>query len=114
MWKGGNLTFSVSIFFFLMDPLAWQVNATHKNSTNFVKNKIATLITNISLDHQNILGSTLNDIAKDKAGAISENSLVISAPQKKSVENEKRKKIIKQLKFQKKKFFFFFFNDRTF
>lgn len=62
------------------------IGGTH-DSTNFVKNKIATLITNISLDHQNILGSTLNDIAKDKAGAISENSLVISAPQKKSVEN---------------------------
>jgi len=60
------------------------IGGTH-DSTNFIPNKIATLITNISLDHQNILGNTLEEIATDKAGAISENSITISAPQKNSV-----------------------------
>ena len=58
------------------------IGGTH-DSTNFIPNKIATLITNISLDHQNILGNTLEEIATDKAGAISENSITISAPQEK-------------------------------
>lgn len=60
------------------------IGGTH-DSTNFIPNKIATLITNISLDHQNILGNTLEEIANDKAGAISENSVTISAPQEKTV-----------------------------
>ena len=60
------------------------IGGTH-DSTNFIPNKIATLITNISLDHQNILGNTVEEIATDKAGAISENSITISAPQEKTV-----------------------------
>ena len=60
------------------------IGGTH-DSTNFIPNKIATLITNISLDHQNILGNTIEKIATDKAGAISKNSMTISAPQEKNV-----------------------------
>ena len=60
------------------------IGGTH-DSTNFIPNKLATLITNISLDHQNILGNTLEEIATDKAGAISKNSITISAPQKEKV-----------------------------
>jgi len=74
-FKNNNVTFQI---------FEAGIGGTH-DSTNFIPNKIATLITNISLDHQNILGNTLEEIANDKAGAISENSVTISAPQEKNV-----------------------------
>mgnify|MGYP001416721763 FL=1 len=74
-FKNNNVTFQI---------FEAGIGGTH-DSTNFIPNKIATLITNISLDHQNILGNTLEEIANDKAGAISENSVTISAPQEKTV-----------------------------
>jgi dihydrofolate synthase/folylpolyglutamate synthase len=40
------------------------------DSTNFVLSPCATVITNIGLDHQNILGDTIEEIAKQKAGII--------------------------------------------
>ena len=73
-FKNNNVTFQI---------FEAGIGGTH-DSTNFIPNKIATLITNISLDHQNILGNTLEEIANDKAGAISENSVTISAPQEKT------------------------------
>ncbi|CAM9129564.1 unnamed protein product, partial [Ectocarpus fasciculatus] len=40
------------------------------DSTNFAQSPIVTVITNISLDHQNILGDTIEEIALQKAGII--------------------------------------------
>ena len=40
------------------------------DSTNFVVRPCATVITNIGLDHQNILGDTIEEIAHQKAGII--------------------------------------------
>lgn len=40
------------------------------DSTNIIPSKIAAVITNVDFDHQNMLGSTLIDITKQKAGII--------------------------------------------
>jgi len=61
------------------------------DSTNYI-NPILTLITNISLDHQKILGNTIESISLHKSGAIKENIPVISAPQTKIALNIINKK----------------------
>lgn len=47
------------------------------DSTNIIKPLVAA-ITNVQLDHQNILGNTIEEIAYEKAGIIKENVPVIS------------------------------------
>ena len=51
------------------------------DSTNVIK-PIISVITSISLDHTNILGSSLKEITNEKAGIIKEKINVVSAPQK--------------------------------
>lgn len=53
------------------------------DSTNIVKKPLASLITTISMDHTNILGNTLEEIAQNKAGIIKENVPVFIYPQEK-------------------------------
>ena len=55
------------------------------DSTNVLTPKVS-VIASISLDHMNILGDNLKDIAKEKAGIIKEGVPVILYPQKKEVE----------------------------
>lgn len=43
------------------------------DSTNVVENPVATAITSISLDHTDRLGTTIEEIARDKAGIVKEN-----------------------------------------
>ena len=47
------------------------------DSTNII-NPLVSAITNVALDHQNILGNTVEEIATEKAGIIKENTPVIS------------------------------------
>lgn len=47
------------------------------DSTNIIS-PILTAITNVSLDHQNILGNTIEEISLEKAGIIKENITIIS------------------------------------
>ena len=58
------------------------------DSTNIIK-PLVSAITNVQLDHQNILGNTIEEIAKEKAGIIKENIPIISGD-----ENEMVKQII--------------------
>lgn len=60
------------------------------DSTNII-NPLITAITNVQLDHQNILGDTLEEIAGEKAGIIKTNIAIISGD-----ENELVKNIIKE------------------
>ncbi|WP_238947992.1 folylpolyglutamate synthase/dihydrofolate synthase family protein [Clostridium sp. YIM B02569] len=55
------------------------------DSTNVLTPKVS-VITSVSLDHINILGDNLKDIAKEKAGIIKENIPVVLYPQKKEAE----------------------------
>ncbi len=50
------------------------------DSTNVI-NPILSVITSISFDHTNLLGSTLSEIAREKAGIIKENTPVVIYPQ---------------------------------
>lgn len=53
--------------------------------TNVMDHVIQSIITPISLDHTDFLGSTLHEIAKEKAGIIKENSVLISHQQEAEV-----------------------------
>jgi dihydrofolate synthase/folylpolyglutamate synthase len=55
------------------------------DSTNVLNPKVS-VITSISLDHMNILGDNLGDIAKEKAGIIKEGVPVVLYPQEKEAE----------------------------
>lgn len=48
------------------------------DATNVIKNTKFTVITNINYDHQNILGNTLQKIAKDKMGIIKPRSTFVT------------------------------------
>jgi dihydrofolate synthase/folylpolyglutamate synthase len=55
------------------------------DATNVVKPEVS-VITSISLDHAEVLGHSLAQIAKEKAGIIKPGSIVVSAPQQKEAE----------------------------
>ena len=59
------------------------------DSTNIIK-PLVSAITNVALDHQNILGNTVEEIATEKAGIIKKNTVIISGD-----DNEKVKSIIR-------------------
>ena len=60
------------------------------DSTNVI-NPVLSIITTISYDHQNILGSSLNEIAKEKAGIIKKNTPIIIGKQIKEEKTEIQK-----------------------
>ena len=66
------------------------------DATNIIKPELS-VITNINLDHTKILGESLESIAKEKAGIIKKNNLLITSEQKKEV-----LKIFKQICIKKK------------
>jgi dihydrofolate synthase/folylpolyglutamate synthase len=51
------------------------------DATNVIKESMVSIITPISLDHTQILGDTLEQIALEKAGILKNNSLPLIAPQ---------------------------------
>ncbi|MFP3832582.1 bifunctional folylpolyglutamate synthase/dihydrofolate synthase [Chryseobacterium sp. SIMBA_028] len=63
------------------------------DSTNIITPLISA-ITNVQLDHQNILGNTIEEIAGEKAGIIKHNTPVISGDENEVVKNIIRKKAI--------------------
>ena len=50
------------------------------DSTNIIKSPKASVITSISMDHTDILGNTINEIALQKCGIIKKNGITISYP----------------------------------
>lgn len=61
------------------------------DSTNIIK-PLAAAITNVQLDHQNVLGNTIEEIAAEKAGIIKPNIPVISGEETDTVKNIIREK----------------------
>ena len=55
------------------------------DATNVVSQPEVCVITSISLDHTEVLGNTLTEIATEKAGIIKHNSIVVTSPQVKEV-----------------------------
>lgn len=77
------------------------------DSTNVVKKPLASLITTISMDHTNILGNTIEEIAQNKAGIIKENVPVFIYPQNESALNV----ILKKAKEKNSKVYDFKFSE---
>ena len=63
------------------------------DSTNIIKPLVAA-ITNVDLDHQNILGETLEEIATEKAGIVKPNIPIISGDERDLVKNIIQQKAI--------------------
>lgn len=55
------------------------------DSTNIIENKLVTAICSISFDHTEILGNTLQEIARQKGGIIKQNTPVVLYPKLKEV-----------------------------
>jgi dihydrofolate synthase/folylpolyglutamate synthase len=56
------------------------------DSTNIIK-PLVSAITNVQLDHQNILGNTIEEIAYEKAGIIKNNITIVSGDESETVKN---------------------------
>ncbi|MDF2551807.1 MAG: bifunctional folylpolyglutamate synthase/dihydrofolate synthase [Chryseobacterium sp.] len=65
------------------------------DSTNIIK-PLVSAITNVQLDHQNILGNTLEEIAFEKAGIIKSNVPIISGDDNEVVKNLLKEKAAKE------------------
>ena len=63
------------------------------DSTNIIK-PLVSAITNVDLDHQNILGETLEEIATEKAGIVKQNIPIISGDERDLVKNIIQQKAI--------------------
>ncbi len=61
------------------------------DSTNIIK-PLVSAITNVALDHQNILGNTVEEIATEKAGIIKNNITIISGDENETVKSIIRKR----------------------
>ena len=73
------------------------------DATNVIKDNYISIISPISLDHQEYLGKSLNKITREKLGIIKKSSIIISAKQKRNIQE----KIIKySLKNQNKIFYY--------
>ncbi|MBV1819026.1 bifunctional folylpolyglutamate synthase/dihydrofolate synthase [Anaerosalibacter bizertensis] len=55
------------------------------DSTNVIDGSLLSVITTVDYDHMNVLGDSLDKIAREKAGIIKENGTVLSYPQKDEV-----------------------------
>ncbi|WP_336962261.1 folylpolyglutamate synthase/dihydrofolate synthase family protein [Chryseobacterium contaminans] len=65
------------------------------DSTNIIK-PLVSAITNVQLDHQNILGDTIEEIAAEKAGIIKKNTPIISGDENEAVKTIIREKAMKE------------------
>ena len=97
-----EITFAMSLSYFKnkkVDLEIIEVGLGGRLASTNVVNPLISLITNIGFDHKEILGSTLNKIANEKAGIIKENSIVIIGKRQKEIENvfinKSKKKIVK-------------------
>ncbi|MCU0680101.1 MAG: bifunctional folylpolyglutamate synthase/dihydrofolate synthase [Planctomycetes bacterium] len=94
-------TVALGFYFFKQKKIDWGVIETglggRYDSTNVLPHKDIAIITNIGLDHTDVLGKTKKEIAYEKAGIIQKNCLVVIGEKNKTIQN-----IIKQ-ECQKKK-----------
>ncbi|QQE77015.1 folylpolyglutamate synthase/dihydrofolate synthase family protein [Alicyclobacillus sp. SO9] len=71
----------MSILYFVQkraDIVVWEAGLGGKSDSTNVVHPVLCVITNVSLDHQGILGHTIPDIAREKAGIIKETVPVIT------------------------------------
>lgn len=76
-----------------MDILVLEVGLGGRgDSTNIINNPLVSVITSISYDHMDVLGNTLAQIAREKAGIIKDGSPVVS-----SVDKPQASRVIKEV-----------------
>ncbi len=91
LWQKSDLTMFeidvlISIDYFLdnnVDYVIYEVGLGGRLDATNIINPLAVVITNIALEHTQILGDTIEKIAYEKAGIIKENAVVITAEKKK-------------------------------
>ncbi len=80
-----EVTTTMGLYWFAREKVEWVIFETgcggRYDSTNVIPYKDAAVITNIGLDHTDILGTNLTEIAKEKAGIIRKTKLVITQEQ---------------------------------
>ncbi|MFW0884547.1 bifunctional folylpolyglutamate synthase/dihydrofolate synthase [Candidatus Acidulodesulfobacterium sp. H_13] len=57
------------------------------DATNVIKQPLISIITNVAMDHKNILGNSLKKIALEKAGIIKKNSVIVSGDRRNKTKN---------------------------
>ncbi len=72
------------------------------DATNIIENSLCSILTPISMDHMNFLGTNLLKIANEKVGILKKKSIIVLSKQKKSIRqfirNEAKKKKLPYLK----------------
>ena len=80
-----ELLTAMAFFLFADEGMDWQVLEVGMGGTLDATNVIAApavcVLTSISLDHTGVLGDTVEEIARDKAGIIKEGAVAVTAPQ---------------------------------
>lgn len=84
-----EMTVALAFLYFVDQKVDYAIIETglggRLDSTNVI-NPLISIITNISLDHQNMLGDTLEEIAGEKAGIIKSSIPIIIGERQKSIE----------------------------
>ncbi|PIT87634.1 MAG: hypothetical protein COU31_01620 [Candidatus Magasanikbacteria bacterium CG10_big_fil_rev_8_21_14_0_10_40_10] len=77
-----EITTALGLLYFAQEKIDWAIVEVglggRFDSTNVIPNRDICLITNIGLDHQNIIGPTKKDIAYEKAGIIKRDCAVLT------------------------------------
>ena len=90
----GKLSFfeiytAIGFVFFMMEKVDFLILEVglggRLDATNIVEHPLVSIITQISLEHMNLLGDNLASIAAEKAGIIKKDGLVMSSPQQPEV-----------------------------
>lgn len=81
----------ISFLFFVKEKCDYVLLETglggRLDATNVVKNTLVSVFASISMDHMDVLGTTLEEIATEKAGIIKPWACTVSAPQEEVVKN---------------------------
>jgi dihydrofolate synthase/folylpolyglutamate synthase len=84
-----EMIFAISLLYFKLKKCEYVVLEVglggRFDATNIIMYPMVTAITNIGLDHTNILGKTVSDIAKDKSGIIKKGSIFFSSEENKRI-----------------------------
>lgn len=84
-----ELCTALALLYFAEQKVEWAVlevfNGGRVDPTNIIPHKDAVIITNIGLDHKHLLGQTRALIAREKAGIIAPNTIVVTSEQTPSI-----------------------------
>ncbi len=105
LWETYGLSFFeldvlIAIWYFLdqeVDYAIFEVGLGGRLDATNVLHPIATVITNISMDHTNVLGNSLREIAREKAGIINEHGFIFTGEKKDDLQTIFKEKSKRQI-----------------